>query len=133
VRPCFDALSIKVSDQRTDRVLMGGGRGIDPIPVDSQRLTAGSMWPTARLERPSQDAVADFRDDDDLAATAAQPPAEGLTASEQVAEPVGVDHVHMPALPAGLLRTDELAAVAALRVDDLLAGEVAMDQQCHLR
>lgn len=133
VRPCFDARSTKMSAQSTDRLLMGSSRGIDPIPVDSERFAAGPVWRTARLERPSEDSVADLRDDDDLAAAAAKPPARGRNAGEQVAEPVGVDHVHVPAPPAGVLRADEFAAVTALRVDDLLTGEVAMNQQRHLR
>jgi hypothetical protein len=130
--PDLYLLAPEVSEQCTDRLLMGGRGGIDLVPIHPQRVGPGVLRRATRLEWLAKDSVAHLPHDADLTGTALQAPAWGLSTSKQVAEPVSVHYMDMSTLPAGLLGADEFAAVAAIRIDDPLAGEVTMDQQRHL-
>jgi hypothetical protein len=130
--PDLYLLATEVSDQRTDCPLMCRRGGIDLVPIHPERVAMGVLRRAARLEWLAKDSVAHLPHDADLTGTALQAPAWGLSTGKQVAEPVSVHHMDMSTLPAGLLSADEFAAVAAVRIDDPLAGEVTMDQQHHL-
>lgn len=130
--PDLNLLATEVSDQRTDSPPMGGRGGIDLVPIYPERVAMGVLRRAARLEWLAKDSVTHLAHDADLTGTALKAPAWRLSTCKQVAEPVSVHHMDMSTLPAGLLGADEFAAVAAVRIDDPLAGEITMDQQRHL-
>jgi hypothetical protein len=130
--PDLHILTTEVSDQCTDCLLMGGCGGIDLIPIHAKCVGTGVLRRAPRPERLTKDPVAHLPHDADLTGTALKAPARRLNTGKQVAEPVSVHHMDMSTLPAGLLRIEEFAAVAAVRIDDPLSGKIAMDQQRHL-
>jgi hypothetical protein len=78
----IDVFSVEVGDQRSDGLLMGGGRGVSLVPVHTQRASTRPTSHTTRLERRSQNPIAWARLNDDLASASPQPPAVGRCASQ---------------------------------------------------